>query len=92
MTNTFRCRWISVQKVMTLSEFLDCCHGRREGACRQDPQSSEGTGMFLWVSIALRATELPNVMHFTRTSGDLLTLAWLSAGFSGSQPGRGKMW
>lgn len=35
--------------------------------------------------------ELPNVMHFTQADGDLLTLTWLSAGFSGAQAGSGKM-
>jgi len=35
---------------------------------------------------------LPNAMHFTQASGDLLALAWLSAGFSGTHPGGGKMW
>lgn len=49
-------------------------------------------GMFLWVSIAHRAMELPNVLHFTQASGDLLTLAWLSEGFSGTQAGGGKIW
>lgn len=92
IVNTFRGRWIYVLNVVTLSEFLECCHGTSRGACRQDLQSSEGTGMFLRVSIAHRAMELPNVMHLNQASWDLLMLAWLSAGFSGTQAGGGKMW
>lgn len=35
--------------------------------------------------------ELPNVMHFTQAIRDLVMLAWLSAGFSSTQAGGGKM-
>lgn len=42
-------------------------------------------GTLLRVSIGCGVMELPNVMHFTEASWDLLTLAWLSAGSSGTQ-------
>lgn len=42
-------------------------------------------GTLLRVSIVCGATELPNVTHFTEASRELLTLAWLSAGSSGTR-------
>lgn len=42
-------------------------------------------GTLLWVSIGCGVMELPNVTHFTVASSDLLTLAWLSAGSSGTR-------
>ena len=71
-TNNCRCRWIYIQKVVALLELLGSWHhGEQHG--RWTHGLLEVLVALLRVSIAHRATELPNVTHFTEASRDLLS-------------------